>query len=171
MIRRPPRSTLFPYTTLFRSHRRPPREGREEGCPQGRAERRRSGRGRPHQAVRDVAGGAGELRSRPPARRRGPRRRRGVRREGGPIRRGPDVRGPPDHMKQKARQELVGIGALAVGLFLGLTLLRLPITGSWGDRIGSLLWRGGGAGSGAVPGVGGRRGPAAFQRRRRPFPP
>src|SRR5258706_14801592 len=29
MIRRPPRSTLFPYTTLFRSHRRdpPPRAG------------------------------------------------------------------------------------------------------------------------------------------------
>src|SRR5256885_5275749 len=26
MIRRPPRSTLFPYTTLFRSLRRPPRE-------------------------------------------------------------------------------------------------------------------------------------------------
>src|SRR2546430_13141760 len=24
MIRRPPRSTLFPYTTLFRSHPRPP---------------------------------------------------------------------------------------------------------------------------------------------------
>src|SRR3712207_7538932 len=24
MIRRPPRSTLFPYTTLFRSHGRPP---------------------------------------------------------------------------------------------------------------------------------------------------
>src|SRR5690349_22914955 len=24
MIRRPPRSTLFPYTTLFRSHRRAP---------------------------------------------------------------------------------------------------------------------------------------------------
>src|SRR3989442_9457646 len=24
MIRRPPRSTLFPYTTLFRSHRVPP---------------------------------------------------------------------------------------------------------------------------------------------------
>src|SRR5256885_5250346 len=29
MIRRPPRSTLFPYTTLFRSeHRRVPRAGR-----------------------------------------------------------------------------------------------------------------------------------------------
>src|SRR3712207_7964754 len=30
MIRRPPRSTLFPYTTLFRSHlpSRPPRRGR-----------------------------------------------------------------------------------------------------------------------------------------------
>src|SRR3712207_6891430 len=40
MIRRPPRSTLFPYTTLFRSHRHPgvvadavpqAREGVEEG--------------------------------------------------------------------------------------------------------------------------------------------
>src|SRR3712207_7079653 len=29
MIRRPPRSTLFPYTTLFRSERR--REGRGDG--------------------------------------------------------------------------------------------------------------------------------------------
>src|SRR2546427_3330712 len=28
MIRRPPRSTLFPYTTLFRSHRRSPGRGR-----------------------------------------------------------------------------------------------------------------------------------------------
>src|SRR2546429_8303991 len=28
MIRRPPRSTLFPYTTLFRSHRRNRLEGR-----------------------------------------------------------------------------------------------------------------------------------------------
>src|SRR3712207_9277052 len=27
MIRRPPRSTLFPYTTLFRSREQPPREG------------------------------------------------------------------------------------------------------------------------------------------------
>src|SRR3989475_8361508 len=32
MIRRPPRSTLFPYTTLFRSHRR-----RDEGEPIGRS--------------------------------------------------------------------------------------------------------------------------------------
>src|SRR5215471_20836653 len=30
MIRRPPRSTLFPYTTLFRS---PPRRGRRPGRP------------------------------------------------------------------------------------------------------------------------------------------
>src|SRR5688572_31109851 len=29
MIRRPPRSTLFPYTTLFRSRRRPPAQGHE----------------------------------------------------------------------------------------------------------------------------------------------
>src|SRR5207244_12183475 len=82
--------------------------------------------------------------------------RRGVRRPGGSVRRGADVREPTDHVNHKARQELVGIGALVVGLFLGLTLLRLPITGSWGDRIGSLLWRAFGAGSvlGPVLGMG-----------------
>src|SRR5437660_9011389 len=31
MIRRPPRSTLFPYTTLFRSHRAPLDEGHLQG--------------------------------------------------------------------------------------------------------------------------------------------
>src|SRR5260370_23580690 len=37
MIRRPPRSTLFPYTTLFRSHRGPrhPRGPRRRGRPRG----------------------------------------------------------------------------------------------------------------------------------------
>src|SRR5215469_5602653 len=39
MIRRPPRSTLFPYTTLFRSHRLAQRgrlPGAEAGAPGGR---------------------------------------------------------------------------------------------------------------------------------------
>ena len=67
-------------------------------------------------------------------------------------------------MTQKARQELVGIGALVVGLFLGLTLLRLPITGSWGERIGSLLWRLFGAGSSLLPLLGIGWALAAFQR-------
>src|SRR5258706_9140625 len=47
MIRRPPRSTLFPYTTLFRSrqrgtHRRTPRPapGRPRSRPAGLASRR-----------------------------------------------------------------------------------------------------------------------------------
>src|SRR5437764_3244038 len=31
MIRRPPRSTLFPYTTLFRSHHAPPQPLGEKG--------------------------------------------------------------------------------------------------------------------------------------------
>ena len=44
-------------------------------------------------------------------------------------------------MNAKARSELIGIGALVIGLFLGLTVLRLPVTGSWGDRLGTLLWR------------------------------
>src|SRR3712207_8869513 len=38
MIRRPPRSTLFPYTTLFRSR---PLQGREAGLPLA-GERRRA---------------------------------------------------------------------------------------------------------------------------------
>ncbi|PYP58294.1 MAG: cell division protein FtsK [Gemmatimonadetes bacterium] len=67
-------------------------------------------------------------------------------------------------MNAKARQELVGIGALVVGLFLGLTLLRLPITGSWGGRIGSLLWRTLGAGSAVLPLLGVGWALAAFER-------
>src|SRR5215211_8893741 len=35
MIRRPPRSTLFPYTTLFRSPRRPRRRADPRGRPGG----------------------------------------------------------------------------------------------------------------------------------------
>ncbi len=57
-------------------------------------------------------------------------------------------------MNPKAREELIGIGALAVGLFLGLTLLRLPITGSWGDGMGSLLWKVFGVGSVLLPALG-----------------
>src|SRR2546425_11854543 len=63
MIRRPPRSTLFPYTTLFRSTESAPllhlrlahREGRAvqpigvspSDCPVGRRPRRRAGNGSP----------------------------------------------------------------------------------------------------------------------------
>src|SRR5690625_6029749 len=48
MLRRPPRSTLFPYTTLFRSPsapapRRPRRRTtRPTGCPRGSGRRKRS---------------------------------------------------------------------------------------------------------------------------------
>src|SRR3712207_8016353 len=54
MIRRPPRSTLFPYTTLFRSGRRPGR----------RASSRRSGRSPPRRLAEAPAA--------PPARRAPP---------------------------------------------------------------------------------------------------
>src|SRR6266496_3779600 len=68
MIRRPPRSTLFPYTTLFRSarpqhtRRRPRRPGRRvapgpaDGAGRRRAERHRAGRARAPAADRRVAG-------------------------------------------------------------------------------------------------------------------
>src|SRR3712207_7878229 len=42
MIRRPPRSTLFPYTTLFRSVRRGAGGGREARSPGGRPPGRRA---------------------------------------------------------------------------------------------------------------------------------
>jgi S-DNA-T family DNA segregation ATPase FtsK/SpoIIIE len=67
-------------------------------------------------------------------------------------------------MNAKARQELIGIGALLVGLFLGLTLLRLPITGSWGDHIGSLLWHLLGVGAVLLPLLGLIWALAAFER-------
>src|SRR2546429_2657185 len=45
MIRRPPRSTLFPYTTLFRSHWGPRRKpGGESGLASRNARRRSAGR-------------------------------------------------------------------------------------------------------------------------------
>src|SRR3989475_4802504 len=37
MIRRPPRSTLFPYTTLFRSHRRPAQHPEQLAAARGPA--------------------------------------------------------------------------------------------------------------------------------------
>src|SRR2546422_7795697 len=58
MIRRPPRSTLFPYTTLFRSASRSVRRvHREPRRNDGRTERSRSGPRRP-------VGGARPCRSR-----------------------------------------------------------------------------------------------------------
>ncbi|HYL21576.1 MAG TPA: DNA translocase FtsK [Gemmatimonadales bacterium] len=67
-------------------------------------------------------------------------------------------------MNAKVRRELIGIGALVVGLFLGLTLLRLSITGSWGEHIGSLLWRLLGVGSVLLPVLGIGWALAAFER-------
>src|SRR2546426_7245498 len=55
MIRRPPRSTLFPYTTLFRSARR--RRGRRQaGAPERQPGRDLAGAGR---AAAGLLGGGG----------------------------------------------------------------------------------------------------------------
>src|SRR2546426_8462798 len=43
MIRRPPRSTLFPYTTLFRSHGSPGTDRVRAGGDRGRRRRARRG--------------------------------------------------------------------------------------------------------------------------------
>src|SRR3712207_7843323 len=44
MIRRPPRSTLFPYTTLFRSKRAPPQNRPRSAHPGGTLACNRSGK-------------------------------------------------------------------------------------------------------------------------------
>src|SRR3954463_1979311 len=80
MIRRPPRSTLFPYTTLFRSGRGPQRrrEARRRRAPRPpRADRRRPRR-RPLLHLGD-----GVRRDRAPTR-AAPGRGAGQRRDGGP---------------------------------------------------------------------------------------
>ncbi|MGH7537168.1 MAG: DNA translocase FtsK, partial [Gemmatimonadales bacterium] len=57
-------------------------------------------------------------------------------------------------MKPKARAELIGVGALVVGLFVGLTLLPLHLTGGVGDRVGAFVWRGFGVGAVLLPVLG-----------------
>src|SRR3712207_7030002 len=66
MIRRPPRSTLFPYTTLFRSRPSPP--GVQPAVrPRQRGHERRGPRRAAHRAARAAVrvGGGGRLRQRP----------------------------------------------------------------------------------------------------------
>jgi DNA segregation ATPase FtsK/SpoIIIE, S-DNA-T family len=57
-------------------------------------------------------------------------------------------------MNSKARAELIGVGALVVGLFLGLTLLPYHLTGGVGDRLGTLCWHGFGVGAVLLPVLG-----------------
>ncbi len=57
-------------------------------------------------------------------------------------------------MNVKARAELVGVGALVIGLFLGLTLLPWRFTGGVGDRLGAMFWHGFGLGAVLLPVLG-----------------
>src|SRR5207245_2058702 len=139
-------------------------QGHPQGAPQARPERRGHRRPGADAAVRHLGGSAGAVGGRPPAHRGGPGGRRGLQRPGGSLRRRAGVRRPAHHVNTKARRELIGIGARVVGLFLGLTLFRLPITGSWGERVGGLLWRVFGVGSVLVPAMGVGWALAAFQR-------
>ncbi len=67
-------------------------------------------------------------------------------------------------MNPKARQELIGIAALLVGFFLGLTLLPVALTGSWGRTIGNALWQLFGVGAIVLPILGVAWALAAFER-------
>ena len=67
-------------------------------------------------------------------------------------------------MNPKARNELIGVAALLLGLFFGLTLLQLPLTGSWGREIGGTLWQMFGLGAVVLPVLGVGWALAAFER-------
>ncbi len=67
-------------------------------------------------------------------------------------------------MNPKARNELIGVAALLLGLFFGLTLLQLPLTGSWGRSIGGMLWKLFGLGAVVLPVLGVGWALAAFER-------
>jgi S-DNA-T family DNA segregation ATPase FtsK/SpoIIIE len=67
-------------------------------------------------------------------------------------------------MNPKARNELIGVAALLLGLFFGLTLLQLPLTGSWGRGIGGMLWKLFGLGAVVLPVLGIGWALAAFER-------
>src|SRR2546425_222451 len=95
MIRRPPRSTLFPYTTLFRSRERAARRDRRRRARGGQRRRRRArprdGRSRRRYARRRRGVAARGLGPRAP----GGRRARALRRAGAhDDRRGRDQRAP-----------------------------------------------------------------------------
>src|SRR5256885_10996865 len=68
MIRRPPRSTLFPYTTLFRSPHRPARGGPALVAPLAHAARMAAVRRRAAAAVRAVCAGPDPVHARHPRR-------------------------------------------------------------------------------------------------------
>ncbi|HUK21989.1 MAG TPA: DNA translocase FtsK [Gemmatimonadales bacterium] len=57
-------------------------------------------------------------------------------------------------MNPRVREELIGVGALVIGVFLGLTLLGTELTGSWGRALGSGMWKFFGAGSLLLPVLG-----------------
>jgi len=67
-------------------------------------------------------------------------------------------------MNPKARRELIGIAALLVGFFVGLTLLPVTLTGNWGRAIGNALWQVFGVGAIVVPILGVGWALAAFER-------
>jgi S-DNA-T family DNA segregation ATPase FtsK/SpoIIIE len=64
----------------------------------------------------------------------------------------------------RVREELVGVGALLVGVFLGLTLLGTGVTGSWGRGLGLGLWKFFGVGAVLLPALGVAWALAAFER-------
>ncbi len=54
-------------------------------------------------------------------------------------------------MSTENRRRLVAVAALAVGLFLALTLLPIRLTGPIGAALGPALWRGLGLGAVGLP--------------------
>ena len=67
-------------------------------------------------------------------------------------------------MTARGKEELIGIAALAIGLFLGLTLLPMAVTGPWGRLVGVGLLKAFGVGAWLLPVLGLGWALAAFER-------
>src|SRR6266540_7386055 len=161
MIRRPPRSTLFPYTTLFRS---PPRPG-PRGSPQPRPAARAARRDRPGEAPVPVGDrlppprGGARRRRQPggPAGRRGRRRGRDHRLPLGrrPPRVRPRGRGQPPpaapqarrlrqsaprRLRRRCRPAALLVRARPLDVAEGTGLVLRPRAGEVGGRKGRAAW-------------------------------
>ena len=136
-----------------------------------RAQRRRDREPRPGPPLRRPMGAPPDLQPRRPrahparlprrcARRGPPRRVSGA----AALPRTPGDARTSARMSSDSRRRLGAITALVVGLFVGLTLLPLPVTGPIGPSLGQALWRVLGAGALGIPLLGVGLALAGFER-------
>src|SRR6266566_10059567 len=136
MIRRPPRSTLFPYTTLFRSARRRPRHRAHHARPRTRCAGRDPARHPPPRARRMDAGGRARARG---SRRGLPGGRRGARLI---VRGALAILSKDLGIEWRTRESLASVFVLGVLLLVVLTVAHDPTPEAAPALAPAVLWVG-----------------------------